>query len=637
MTKRMGRALFALAVAACTTSCGANEPPGIELTYEEACALVPGCGEPRFDLPAARETIYRVQLIRAGSGEVRIGQVQSLDVVEGDGVPLAPLSGSHLLVALDGSGAPLDAHPFRFAEEIDVSVEAAFTHEHVHLTGVEVDAIGYLRASEEVAELIVVEESGTIVARTAPPAPIVSSDGSSPAPLVSPSEHCGHVVLLEGETDRAWATNMAYYAEAELLDPGPTQRAVVRGALELMTPLLCHAVSRIAIGHVPSDPGVGGVVRQLASGDLMLINTAVGYEESDLAGSEEQRLRMMHTIIHEAGHMAEALLNAEGTRPSNFGGDWFAGEWDFVQRTVASDTLHNVRLDVSLFSEWHRTHQSFVAQGWALPWADPTDGPVTEGAITAIRRWDAAKTAESGFMSRYGASYYAEDIADLVAWTYMAPHFRAAGIPNGVRQTEDFGCQEMRAHGERSVPSRLSALYTKLMFLKDLGLVHPDDVEECTGANLGLPVDSPGFHVWQEETRLSSFDTAVTAIIGTLGDRYVFEMTGNGEATFGDERYPATFRLLLDLAEGTRDVARVPWPRGVYPLSMVGPDKLELRLDGAGAGDFDVREGFALVAEASNERIAGSVFFTQSWRPHAPVPVPEVHDPPLIVRFLIEN
>jgi len=445
-------------------------------------------------------------------------------------------------------------------------------------------------------------------------------------------------MLLEGEADRPWATSMAHYAEAEILDPGPTQRAVVRGALELMTPLLCHAVSRIAIGYVPSAPGTGGVVKQLASGDLMLLNTAVGYEESDLASSEEQRLRMMHTIIHEAGHMAEALLNAGGTRPGNFRGDWFAGDWDFVQRTVASDTLHNVRLEVSLFSEWHRTHQSFVTQDWALPHAADLDESISdEGVIAAIRRWDATMTAESGFMSRYGASYYAEDIAELIAWTYMAPHYRAAGIPEGVRQSEDFGCQEMSAHDERSVPGRLSALYTKLMFLEDLGLVHPEDVDACIGSSLGLPIDSQGFHVWEDGSLLRSFDTGVTAVIGTLGDRYVFEMTAEGEASFGDETYPATFRLLLDLAEGTREVERVPWPRGVYPLSMTGPHKLELRLDGAPAGDFDVSEGFALVAEASNERIAGSVFFTESWRPHAPVPVPEVHDPPLIVRFLIEN
>jgi hypothetical protein len=131
----------------------------------------------------------------------------------------------------------------------------------------------------------------------------------------------------------------------------------------------------------------------------------------------------------------------------------------------------------------------------------------------------------------------------------------------------------------------------------------------------------------------------VTASIGThqASGRYVYEMNAEGEANWSGDTYPATLRLQLDLAGPDRPLEQVPWPRGVYELGRSGTNKFELRLDGAQAGDFDVSEGFALVAEASNDRIAGSVFITETWRLHAPVPVPEVHDPPLVFRFLIER
>lgn len=69
----------------------------------------------------------------------------------------------------------------------------------------------------------------------------------------------------------------------------------------------------------------------------------------------------------------------------------------------------------------------------------------------------------------------------------------------------------------------------------------------------------------------------------------------------------------------------------------MGDNNLELRLDGAKSGNFDAMTGFVLVAEASNDRIAGSIVLQRVMRLHAPLPVPEKYDPPLVIRFLIEN
>jgi hypothetical protein len=77
--------------------------------------------------------------------------------------------------------------------------------------------------------------------------------------------------------------------------------------------------------------------------------------------------------------------------------------------------------------------------------------------------------------------------------------------------------------------------------------------------------------------------------------------------------------------------------RGVYELGLTGDNNFTIRLDGAKAGNFDAMDGFVVVAEASNERIAGSIVLQRVFRLQAPMPVPEKYDPPLIVRFLIDK
>jgi hypothetical protein len=196
----------------------------------------------------------------------------------------------------------------------------------------------------------------------------------------------------------------------------------------------------------------------------------------------------------------------------------------------------------------------------------------------------------------------------------------------------------MRLHEEQDVPGRLSAVYTKLSFLQDLGLVWPEDVEVCMGPNLGIPVFTPGMHFWEDDALQRSFTTGVTAAIGSdESGRHVFVMDAEGEATFGDETFPATARLLLHLDAAEVPLEQVSWPRGIYSLAPLQGNAFQLRLEDAPAGNFDVIDGFALVAEASNDRIAGSVFIREAFRAQAPVPVPQSFEPPLIVRFEIEN
>jgi hypothetical protein len=144
-------------------------------------------------------------------------------------------------------------------------------------------------------------------------------------------------------------------------------------------------------------------------------------------------------------------------------------------------------------------------------------------------------------------------------------------------------------------------------------------------------------HFWVEDEYLRSFGQGVTAQLGTLDGRRVFEMMAEGQAEFGDASYPATGRLLIDLSPADTEIELVSWPRGVYTLAPQQPHAFQLRLDGAPAGNFDVIDGFVLVAESSSGAIAGSVFIRIAMRNQAPIPVPQTFDPPLTIQFRIEN
>lgn len=656
------------------TACGGSGDGVDVAAFERACAEVPGCAEPAAE--ASQETIFRVQVIRGASGEIEIGEIEPVDVLEGDGVPVGRLAGSHVVVGLDADGEPVDGQVIAFPEVLRaVPVDDWDGVTEIDLGDRDVDAFGYVRALEGIDELAVRDVSGAVVARAPVPSggtadagrpgpagrrPISLATGLLPAALValqpgggSPPPlpaHCSHARIVEGEAERHLARNVSYADEVEILAPGPTQRAVIHGALGLMTPLLCHGVARIVVGDVPSQPGLGGQVKQLASGDLLLINVAAGYTEAELAASAERRLRMMQTVIHETAHGAEALLNASGSPRQDF-----TGEWTPPSRPLAEETIENVRLEKGLIDEWQLVHRSFERQEWARAYAQnsgPEGSPERKAAVQAARDRSGVEAVKGGFMSRYAAKNYAEDIADTVVWTYLGDRYRAAGIPSGRGQTEDYACQRMRAHGGDGVPSEFAAVYTKLHFLKDLGLVKPGDVDDCTGS-VGLPNDAPGFHFWQGGDYQRTFGRGVTAVIGTApSGNYVYEMKAEGEAAFGDETYPARARLVLELAPGGAPLEKVSWPRGVYDLGLLAGYDLgklanlsklvrgsgfSLRLEGKAAGSFDVYDGFALVAEASNDRIAGSLFIRRAWRLQAPLPVPQTFDPPLVVRFAIEN
>jgi hypothetical protein len=168
-------------------------------------------------------------------------------------------------------------------------------------------------------------------------------------------------------------------------------------------------------------------------------------------------------------------------------------------------------------------------------------------------------------------------------------------------------------------------------------MVTDDDFMQCIGDSIGLPHDTEGISIYEDGVLQRQFTDATSAGIGTLDGRYVFTLTAAGGAEFGGETYPAELTLQLDLADGSLELEKVSWPRGLYAINPVQPHEFRLRLDGAPAGNFDVTDGFVLVARATNDRIVGSVFVREAFRYMAPVPVPQTFDPPLQFRFLMSN
>lgn len=605
---------------------GSSSEPNLQ-SFDDACDATPGCREGRVESTGAEEPVWRALLVRSESGDIEVSRIESVTVDMGDGVPLGRRRGTHLVSLKDAGGTSLDAQLIAFPTEFQMEARGeTFGARTVDLAGRSVSTTVFLRAVPG-GEMIVVEDDKGAVSTEA-----MVSEAVTPyvTKLGQASPHCPHALLLDGPADVAWVPE-SQRGGVSFVEPGPVQRAAVQAAFGLMPRLLCHGVARIAFGEVPDDPGLGGVV-SIRSGDFVLIN-ALPFSEEVVAADTKMRMRLLQTIVHEAAHAAEVMLNDEGQNGASF-----AGNWSFDGRNVAQDTIDHVRLEKSVRSEWLRMQNSFVGLGWARTYAkDIFVFESKEAATQEIAAWSPEQTASNGAMSRYGATYYADDIAEMVAWPIVGPVIREAGIQVENNFLEDSACQRARAYSEGNVPSRYAAIFAKLNFVRDLGMILDEDYDRCVGDSLRLRAETPGMHFWVEDEYRRSFGQGVTAQLGTLNGRRVFEMVAEGEGEFGEESYPATGRLLIDLGSADTEIELISWPRGVYTLAPQQPHSFQLRLDGAQAGNFDVIDGFVLVAESSNDTIAGSVFIRIAMRNQAPIPVPQTFDPPLTIQFRIEN
>ena len=633
--------LFGVAPLGCTITedNNANDPDAgtapAPSTFEEACAIVPGCGESAQDLGGPRETIWRIDLHRDAAGVVEFGDIEPVDVLSSVGRPASPLKGSHLLVFVDGAGAWLEARAVRFADVAQIEGEGVFFSEEVAIDEQTVSA--YVRDVPDAARFILMDASGQPV--TSANVPMRTTGlGKARQPLDSSSSACGHVRLLGQQDVEFVPGGLWQYIYAGPFEPGPTQRAVVQAALNQMQPIVCHAVGRIAFVELDACPTVRAQVVGGQAGDMILINVAANRDEQTLASSREEQLGLVGTILHESGHALNFLLNQEGI---DFGNMVDAagpvGGWTFEAESEGWDTVEELRLGKGLSAEWKRMTAAFLDSGFGTATyqnaVQQSDCSYTGGS----KEWGAEQVTHGGFMSRYGATKYVDDIAEMVALPTLGPLLRAEGLPG----PEDYACQILSAAPDTDgVPLDLAAAYTKLRFVRTLGAISQAAFDTCVG-NVGFESATPGFHVFQDGQYRRSFDQGVTAQIGVDSDAgvHVFLMHAEGQAEFSGNTYDGEMTLRLNVGDADTPIDQISWPRGGYELTEVhlNENSFLFHMPDAPAGSFDVSKGYVLVAEASNSKIEGSVVIQKVWRWLAPIPVPEVYDPPLVIRFLIEK
>src|SRR5690606_11808586 len=136
------------------------------------------------------------------------------------------------------------------------------------------------------------------------------------------------------------------------------------------------------------------------------------FYEEDLEARESSRLMVQETLIHEAIHAAETLLSVES---KDGGPDGYGGMWGMPSRTFAREMIKNARLDGGFIKEWQRVHRSFRRFGWSKEY-----GIDLEGASADV-------VTRAGFMSPYGATNWAEDMATIGSILYIGAEM-AAGI-----------------------------------------------------------------------------------------------------------------------------------------------------------------------------------------------------------------
>lgn len=437
--------------------------------------------------------------------------------------------------------------------------------------------------------------------------------------------------------DRSRAQEAYEGIRDDLVDPGPSQRRVVSEAAAYLAPLPCHAVEQVAfVRDAGDDSGTMGWVYVTHHNDTLHIDARPARaSENDL----DPRLRprvvgnvwaaAIETVVHESTHAAVHLLHTQRLEgdclvgPIGCDGPTDASQWDADAQAAAREAVARLRLGGGFLAEWTRMHDAFVDAGMARAYGGDGSPAVADAAAEAL--------ASGGFMTVYGSSEPSEDVAEMVAQVQAQALSDATFAGASVSAPRsDFACQALRS-GSGDLTAATAAVYAKLAFLRDVGLVTEPAFARCVGS-AGIDTrDGDGFHVFDRD---GGFQRTFESLAVTMGaqastGRTVFVLEGSGRASFGrgDDRVEtaAELRLTLDLADADEPIGRVSWPRGIYRLGE-GANAVSLTLEDAPAGSFVASHGFVLVTSATAERIEGSIVLQRADRPFAPMGVPYAAD-----------
>jgi len=435
---------------------------------------------------------------------------------------------------------------------------------------------------------------------------------------------------------RAQAAAVPEQSRSLIVEPGRNQRQLPGVASAFLTSLHCAAVESIVfINDAGEESGRLGWVKTSSHNDLVNLDAREHVlsersldPELNPAAAGNVWAAAIDAIVHEGTHAAVHLLESQAEHIdcmlAMFGcGEADPEQWSSASQALAEELVARLRLDGGFRQEWERLHRAFVAADMAREYGGNLTPAVAPGT-------DAATLTAAGFMSPYGSTTPGEDIAEWVA--KVQTHELADSTIAGAAVTaepEDYGCQALRAAGE-SITNATAAAYTKLAFLRDVGLVSQAAFRSCIG-DLSIDVRGDGLHFFEvdgtgDRSFGKTFSNGLELTMGTQtgSGRAVVLIEVTGVASFGQpgakEESPARATLTIDMGDPD-DIPALSWPRGVYRIGE-GVTGFRLTLDEAAAGTFVATHGFVLVTSSTAESIEGSIVLQRADRPFAPMGVP---------------
>jgi hypothetical protein len=416
-------------------------------------------------------------------------------------------------------------------------------------------------------------------------------------------------------------------------------RDVVNEALKVMSPLLCAAAQRVVFVDHPTYSGEDGWVLP-SEPDLVFIN---------YVGSTPF-LKAVQALVHESTHAAELLMQAHRVEEGLFessedlfkgdGDDVDSSHWSASANAMAKRIVESNRLGGGFRAEWQRMHRTFQGLGLAGGYLGSAGLDRDSGENTVTKE---------GFTSFYGSTLPGEDASEFTSWILVAPlHEREWEDYASPGPPRDYACQDMRSHGESTIPAAMAVLFTKVNLLLSTELITKEDYERCVGQ---LEIEAPGKGIFAYRVNPPDaglryrFTDGLSATIGMHPqlEQQVFLLKASGRAEYSDKEYPAHITVRIPMGTSEDETERISWPRGVYNLDQLG-GRFSFEMEGAKSGTFinlsvspdGASTCTVLIAHASNERLEGSIFLRHAIRPFAPVPVPQT-GMPLRFTFKLEK
>ncbi|HVS02643.1 MAG TPA: hypothetical protein VMT16_07735 [Thermoanaerobaculia bacterium] len=426
-------------------------------------------------------------------------------------------------------------------------------------------------------------------------------------------------------------TEVLLVDKPHVVEPGKNQRAVALEATRHMTPLLCHAVTRLAYVAKPSSEGgsLGWVhpvkpdLVNMGAGPGGVVEANLDMLRGVTRDAANARAATIRSILHEAAHSATLLLGANDTwtevdplhealGKAILGDD----EWTAADHAFATEVIENNRLQNGFDTEWRRIHDAFVAAGLAKPHHHRGDPKMSPAEVVA-----------RGVMSPYAGDEVSEDIADTTAWVIVPPIYQRMGASAA---RADHGCQAMQAEPGPAIPERLAAVFTKVGLLQSAGFISDQDYRRCVG-ELRIRADGDGFFTLVAGEQVNSYTGDVEGTMGLLEGKgpYVFQIQARGTMTIDGTAFPARAELRLEAGVPGVDPAMTSFPRGLYRVRPAGPRRVAgfrvfYTRDGEEKLGIDVVEADVLVARASHDLVEGSIFVKRyvNYTELFPLPVP---------------